>query len=56
MRGLIEHQIRESSIKNIFHVDMETYAKESRFFSNRRAMHNGDQTTGRMINIIGFND
>tara|TARA_B100001123_G_C15269357_1_gene1009689 strand:+ start:503 stop:1285 length:783 start_codon:yes stop_codon:yes gene_type:complete len=54
MRGLINHQLKESSITNTFHVNKDTYAEKNLFFSHRRAVHNGSIFTGRMINIIGF--
>jgi len=54
MRGLIEHQLRESLTNNIFHVNKDSYTEESLFFSHRRAFHSGTLITGRMINIIGF--
>jgi len=54
MRRLIDQQLRESSINNIFHVNKDTYTEKSLFFSQRRATHNSALPTGRMINIIGF--
>ncbi len=54
MRGLIEKQLRESFINNIFHVNIDSYTEESLFFSHRRTTHKGSLITGRMINIIGF--
>ena len=54
MRGLIEKQLRESFINNIFHVNKDTYTEESLFFSHRRTTHRSALLTGRMINIIGF--
>ena len=54
MRGLIEQQLRETSIDNVFHVNKDSYKEESLFFSHRRTLHKGALITGRMINIIGF--
>ena len=54
MRGLIEQQLRESFINNVFHVNKDSYTEESLFFSHRRTMHKRALITGRMINIIGF--
>ena len=54
MRGLIEQQLREISIDNVFHVNKDSYKEESLFFSHRRTLHKGALITGRMINIIGF--
>lgn len=54
MRGLIEYQLRESLINNIYHIDKNTYIDKNLFFSHRRSVHNGIDKTGRMINIIGF--
>lgn len=54
MRGLIDLQLRQISINNIFHINNDTYDEESLFFSHRRAIHRGNLPTGRTINIIGF--
>ena len=54
MRGLIDLQLRELSINDIFHVNKDTYSEENLFFSHRRAKHRDALPTGRMINIIGF--
>ena len=54
MRGLLEFQLKEMSIKKIFHVNKDTYLEKSLFFSHRRSTHKNSLPTGRMINIIGF--
>ena len=36
MRGLIEQQLRESFIDNVFHVNKDSYTEENLFFSHRR--------------------
>ena len=54
MRGLIDQQLRESSINTVFHVNKDTYTEKGLFFSHRRAIHKGTVSTGRMVNIIGF--
>ena len=54
MRKLIDSQLRNLAISNIFHVDKDTYRDKSLFFSHRRSTHNLSNITGRMINIIGF--
>ena len=54
MRGLIEQQLRDLSVKHIFHVNNDTYRESDLFFSHRRSTQKGTLPTGRMINIIGF--
>ena len=54
MRGLIEDQLRDSSINNVLNVDYNTYSEKDLFFSHRRETHKKALPTGRMINIIGF--
>ena len=55
MRNLIKSQIRENKVKNIENIDLDTYSNPNLFFSHRKSTHNGNNLTGRMINIIGFN-
>ena len=54
MRSLIDFQLQEMAIYKIYHVNKDTYAEDSIFFSHRRANHKNLLPTGRMINIIGF--
>ena len=56
MRGLINFQISESGIKNIYNIKKDTYSNNHLFFSHRYSAHNGYNSTGRMINIVGFKD
>jgi YfiH family protein len=56
MRGLIEFQLKINDIKNIEHIDIDTYSNEELFFSHRRSGHLNNLPTGRMINIISFNN
>ena len=54
MRGLINFQFREIGINNIFNINEDTYKNSKKFFSHRRAVHNNQKTTGRMLNIVSF--
>ena len=54
MRNLIDFQLKEMHICKIYHVKNDTYSEDKFFFSHRRATHNNELPTGRMINIIGF--
>ena len=56
MRNLIKFQLINNEINNIDDVNIDTYDNENLFFSHRRSKHLNQLTTGRMINIIGFND
>ena len=56
MRGLINFQLKQNLIKNISNIDIDTYDKKNLFFSHRRSFHQNKLPTGRMINIIAFNE
>lgn len=56
MRGLINFQISESGVKSIYNIKNDTYSNNHLFFSHRYSLHNGCNPTGRMINIIGFEE
>ena len=56
MRNLIAFQFKKNKIKNIKNIDLDTYKNIDLFFSHRRSTHNNELPTGRMINIIGFNN
>ena len=56
MRKLINYQFLENGINNIQNIDKDTYSNKDLFFSHRRTTHSGKKYTGRMINIIGFNN
>ena len=56
MRSLIKHQITKNNINKLENIDIDTYQNHHIFFSNRRATHLKKLPTGRMINIIGFNN
>ena len=55
MRGLINFQLKEMLIKNIYNINKDTYNNSNLFYSHRRTTHKGSLITGRMINIISFN-
>jgi len=54
MRGMINFQLKNLKIKNIYNIKKDTYSNNSAFFSHRRSIHNKELKTGRMINIISF--
>jgi copper oxidase (laccase) domain-containing protein len=54
MRGLIQSQFNINLVKNVYHINFDTYENENLFFSHRRSTHDETLPTGRMINIIGF--
>ena len=54
MRGLIQSQFNKNLVKNVYHINFDTYENENLFFSHRRSTHDKTLPTGRMINIIGF--
>ena len=54
MRGLINYQLKNMSIDNIFNIDKDTYNNKDLFYSYRRSSNQGILSTARMINIIGF--
>lgn len=56
MQNLIRFQLSNNKIINIDDVNMDTYSHENLFFSHRRSTHLKQLPTGRMINIIGFNN
>jgi len=54
MRGLINFQLYELGISQIYNVNKDTYSNDSLFFSHRRSVHLNKNKAGRMINIISF--
>ena len=54
MRGIINFQLKNLNIKNIYNIKKDTYSNISTFFSHRRSTHNKQLNSGRMINIISF--
>ena len=56
MSDLIKYQILENKVKNIEHYNLDTYSNKNLFYSHRRSSHLGENPSGRMINIIGFNN
>ena len=56
MRGLINFQLQSHSVNKIFNVTFDTYFNKDLFFSHRKSTHNDSLPTGRMINIISFQD
>jgi len=56
MRKLIKYQLLNCNIINIEDINLDTYSNNKLFFSHRRSTHNKELPTGRMINVIGFNN
>ncbi len=55
LRRLINYQFKELGIKNIYNINKDTFSNKRIFFSHRRESQMF-RDTGRMINIIAFND
>jgi len=56
MRGLINFQLKNEGVNKISNILLDTYSNDDLFFSQRRSSHKKTLPTGRMINIISFND
>ena len=54
LRGIIKYQLRHLGLKKIHNVDLDTYNNKSLFFSHRRSTHEGEESSGRLINIISL--
>ena len=54
LRALINYQLSELGLKRIHNINRDTYSNYNLFFSHRRAKHNGQKTTGRLINLISL--
>ena len=54
LRGLINFQLKELGIKKTYNINKDTYSNESLFFSHRRSTHKGENSSGRLINIISL--
>ncbi len=55
LRRLINYQFEELGIKNIYNINRDTFSNKRIFFSHRRELQKF-RDTGRMLNIIAFND
>ena len=55
LRRLINYQFKELGIKNIYNINKDTFSNKRVFFSHRRESQKF-RDTGRMLNIIAFND
>ena len=55
LRRLINYQFKEIGIKNIYNIYKDTFSNKKVFFSHRRESQKL-KDTGRMLNIIAFND
>ncbi len=55
LRRLINYQFKELGIKNIYNINKDTFSNKKVFFSHRRESQKF-RDTGRMLNIIAFND
>jgi len=54
LRGLINFQLNELGIKKTYNITKDTYSNESLFYSHRRSIHRGENSSGRLINIISL--
>ena len=53
LMGIINFQLRELGLKT-YNINKDTYSNDSLFFSHRRSTHKGQQSSGRLINIISL--
>ena len=56
LRGMINYQLENEGISNIFNIKKDTYTNRQLFFSHRRSTHQNKIKSGRMINIISLKD
>ena len=54
IRGLINYQLAELGLNKVYNINRDTYSNKNLFFSHRRSIHEGDKTTGRLINLISL--
>ena len=54
LRALINYQLSTLGLKKIYNINQDTYSNDNLFFSHRRAIHKGQKTTGRLINLISL--
>ena len=54
LRGIINFQLNNLGLKNIYNINKDTYLNESLFFSHRRSTHKGEKSSGRLINLISL--
>ena len=54
LRALINYQLSELGLRKIHNINRDTYSNDNLFFSHRRATHEGQKTTGRLINLISL--
>lgn len=47
-------QLAGCGVGRVVNSGLCTYSDDNRFYSHRRATHQGQQTTGRMVSVIGF--
>ncbi len=51
----IEKKLRESGVKKIENLEVDTYKNEKDFFSFRRSAHRGEKDCGRNLSVIAIN-
>jgi hypothetical protein len=52
IRSYINAKLIGLGIKNIDHIEMDTFSNKENFFSYRRSKKNGDKDYGRCISVI----
>ena len=52
LEGYVVHRLRDAGVSNVAALQACTYARESDFFSYRRATHRGEKDYGRQISAI----
>ncbi len=56
LRNLINFQLKEQGVNEIYNIRKDTYKNDKNFFSHRKSTQENKAMTGRMINIISFKD
>lgn len=51
---IAHQQLTAGGIRSVYRSNLCTYSDSQRFFSHRRATHEGEQVTGRMVSVIGI--
>lgn len=54
MAEVAKQQLQQSGVQEVIKSGLCTYADDTRFFSHRRATHQGHTTTGRMVSVIAL--
>ncbi len=54
LEGCVAARLKETGVRAIEHLGLDTYSQEERFYSFRRATHRGELAYGRQISLIAL--